>query len=164
MKLNISRIFIYILLVACLTLGLIACGGGGGQDSSPPDLSGQWAGTFVSSDNTNSFEIYFEISTPNGDSFEGTWISSTIVNINSGSVEGFVYPSNDGRWLVSLTLLRESVTCCVPLLGCSDLPLESLDMLGYFENESVADKEASHHYGCSLLEIGTLSIYRQPSP
>ncbi|MDH3575469.1 MAG: hypothetical protein OES33_11775 [Desulfobulbaceae bacterium] len=164
MKLQFSHIYLQVLLLASFTFSLLACGGGGGNpDSPPPHLNGQWVGTFVSSDNTNSFEIYFEISAQNGESFEGRWISSTIVNITSGSVEGYIYPSNDGRWLVDLSLFRESVTCCAPLFGCSDRPLESLDMLGYFENDSIIDEEASHDYGCSLGELGKLTVSRQPS-
>ena len=158
----IGLIAIFILVVASIS----NCGGGGGGDSNsppPPNLTGEWVGEFVSNENTNSFEVYFDISKQNGDNFEGTWISSSNANIAPGSVDGYVYPSNDGRWLVNLSLSRESVTCCVPLLGCYDLPLESIDMLGYFGNNSVADEEASHYYGCSVKEIGTLTVSRQPA-
>jgi len=154
----------FVTLLLLVIVSIISCGGGGDSNSSPPpNLTGQWVGAFVSNENTNSFEVYFDISKQNGDNFEGTWISSSNANITPGSVDGYVYPSNDSRWLVNLSLYRGSVTCCVPLFGCYDLPRESLDMLGYFENQSVLDEEASHHAGCSLTEIGTLIVSRQQS-
>jgi len=36
-------------------------------------------------------------------------------------------------------------------------------MLGYFENDSIIAEEASHDYGCSLRELGKLTVSRQPS-
>ena len=165
MKLQIIPIYIKFFLMASLTFSLLACGAGGGDSypSSPPNLTGEWIGAFVSNDNTNSFDIYFEISTQKDENFEGTWISSSNANITPGSVDGYVYPSNDGRWLLNLSLSRGGVTCCVPIFGCYDSPLESLDMLGYFENESVTDEDASHGFSCSG-EAGTLIVSRQLSP
>lgn len=165
-KLFLSR-FLGLAVILLLGIGsIISCGGGGGDsnESPSPRLTGEWVGTFVSQENENSFEIHFDISKQNGDNFEGTWISSSIVNITPGSVEGYVYPSNDGRWLVNLSLSWGKVTCCVPLFGCSDFPEESLDMLGYLENGSITDEEAVHHYGCTTSAAGTLTVSKEPSP
>ena len=157
-----SKLLGLAVVVVLGVLSIISCGGGGSSNPPPaPDLTGEWHGIFVPSENADSFEIYFDISSRNGDNFEGTWISSSNVIITSGSVEGYIYPSNDGRWLVDLSVVRESVTCCVPLLGCYDLPLESLNMLGYFENDSIVDENAYHGFICSG-ESGTLTVSRQP--
>ena len=152
--------FIFVLGV----ISIISCGGGGGSNPPPPpNLTGEWIGNFVSNENADSFEISFEISSQNGDSFGGTWISRSDVIINEGVVDGYVYPSDDGRWLVNLSLSWGSVTCCAPLFGCSDFPEELLDMLGYFENESIVDEEAFHDFGCIPGELGKLTVSRQPS-
>ena len=161
-KFLLSKLLGLAVIFILAVISIISCGGGGSSNSLPaPNLTGEWYGNFVSSENSDSFEIYFDISSKNGDNFEGTWISSSSANITSGSVEGYIYPSNDGRWLVDLSLVRESVRCCVPLFGCSDLPLEALYMLGYFENDSIVDEEAYHGFYCTG-EHGTLIVSRQP--
>lgn len=148
-----------------LALGIapiIGCGGGGGSNPSPaPDLTGEWIGNFVSSENDYSFVISFNVDSQDEDSFEGTWISHAGAIIYAGVVDGYVYPSNDGRWLVGLSFSWGSVTCCGPLFGCYDFPEESLDMLGYFENETIIDEAAYHGFACSG-EAGTLIVSRQP--
>jgi hypothetical protein len=146
-------------------LAIIGSGGGGGGDPSPPRLIGDWNGTFVSSDNSFLTEITFSISTQSGDNFEGTWTSSTNSPFfSTGIVDGYIYPSsNAGMWRVNLEIYHGKVTCCPPLFGCYDLPRESFNLLGYFENESVVDEEASHRYGCTGGgELGTMTVSRQP--
>ena len=160
MKIKSSVLLIFLLLWIAPIIG---CGGGGSNPPPSPDLTGEWIGNFVSNENVDSFEISFDISSQEGDSFEGTWISRSGVIISAGVVDGYVYPSNDGRWLADLSLSWGSVTCCVPLFGCSDVPEESLDMLGYFEHESIIDEEAFHDLGCSQSESGKLNVSRKPS-
>jgi hypothetical protein len=148
-------------------LAIIGSGGGGGSEPSPPKLIGDWKGTFVSSDNSFLTEITFSISTQNGDNFEGTWTGSTNSPFfSTGKVDGYIYPSSKGdMWRVNLDLYSGRVTCCVPLFGCYDRPRESFNMLGYFENESVVDEEASHRFACiGGDELGTMTVSRQPQP
>jgi hypothetical protein len=151
-------------LLALLAFGIapvIGCGGGGGSSPLPaPDLTGEWIGNFVSEENVDSFEISFVISSQDGDSFDGTWINRSGAIIYAGVVDGYVYLSNDGRWLVDLSLSWGSVTCCVPLFGCSDLQEESLNMLGFFESEAIIDEATYHSFICSG-ETGTLIVSRQ---
>ena len=154
-------------LAVILVLGfvsIISCGGGEYSDPPPaPDLTGEWYGNFALNEDVDSFEITFDIDSQDGDNFEGSWIGRSNAIINAGIVDGYIYPSNNGRWLANLTLSWGSVTSCVPLFGCSVFSEESLDMLGYFENESIIDEEAFHDFGCSQAEIGKLRVIRQPS-
>ena len=146
---------------AILVLGIgtiISCEGGG---DSFPNLTGEWVGTFDSSEGTDSFEVYFDISKQTDDQLEGTWTGSSIFSITPGSVRGFVYRSDDSRWSVSLSLSRGTTQCCYPIAGgCYDRPIESLDLTGYFENESVVDEDAGRFVFCGI-EKGTMKVFRQ---
>jgi len=159
MKIKLPALLVFFALGVTSIFG---CGGGGGSNPPPaPDLTGEWIGNFASNESVDSFEISFNIIFQDGDSFEGTWISRSGAIIYDGVVDGFVYPSNDGRWLVDLSLSWGGVTCCVPLFGCSDFPEESLNMLGYFENESIIDETTYHGFICSG-ETGKLIVSRRP--
>ncbi len=145
---------------------LAGCGGGGGDNSSsgpPPDMIGDWVGIFTSADGGYTQSIFVVITDQNKDTFSGTWESDTLSA--TGQVEGFVYPSNDSRWIADLEMTQgDIITCCVPLLGCYEWPSRQITMFGYYGDvngvKSVVDESASYNYGC-LITDGIMTLTQQ---
>lgn len=152
-----QSMFTFIALAFSLTI--ISCGDNGDSHPPPPDVIGSWSGTFVPDGSfagaLDNVVIDINITTQNGESFEGTWGSS-------GRVTGYTNPSNDGRTLVDFSLSRGGmVPCCVPLFGCWERAYEVVDMYGYLENgNSVTDLDAYHRVGCPYSAIGELTLTR----
>lgn len=153
------------LAVGFLICSLAGCGGGGGDDSpgSPPDLTGAWVGTFIINDGGAVQTISLAIVDQNGEDFSGTWNSNTLVS--EGQATGYIYPSNDKRWIADLDMTQgDDITCCVPLLGCYTWPSRQISMSGYYDDVngsiSIVDEDASSNYGC-LINYGTMTLTRQ---
>ena len=144
---------------------LAGCGGGGGSDSpgSPPDLTGEWVGTFTANDGGADETISLVIVDQNGKNFSGTWDSTTLVS--QGQATGYIYTSNDNRWIADVDMTQgDDITCCVPLLGCYTWPSTQISMSGYYDNIngsiSIVDEDVSSNYGC-LIHYGTMTLTRQ---
>lgn len=154
-----------ILAFVFLTCFLASCGGGGGSGSSgtPPEMTGDWIGVFTSTGGDYTQTIYISITDQNQETFSGVWESDTISA--TGQLDGFVYPSNDSRWLADLEMTQgDLITCCVPLLGCYEWPSQMITMFGYLDDvngqKSIVDESASYNYGC-LVRDGTMTLTRQ---
>ena len=151
------------LALGSLFIVLAGCGGGGGDNGSsgsPPDMTGNWIGIFTSTDGGYTQTIYVAITVQNNDTFSGIWESDILSS--KGQVEGFVYPSDDSRWIADLEMTQgDIVTCCVPLLGCYEWPSRMITMFGYYENingqKTIVDETASYNYGC-LVRDGTMTL------
>ncbi len=150
-----------------LTLGFLVCflggcgGSAGDNDSSgsPPDLTGDWVGTFTSNDGGNTQTVYMVVTNQKKKNFSGTWESDVL--ISQGQVSGSIYPGNDNRWIADLDMTQgDDITCCVPLLGCYVFPFTQIYTSGYYESESITDEAASYNYGCFTTD-GVMTLTRQ---
>ena len=153
------------LVLGFLTCFHAGCGGGGGSDSSgsPPDLTGEWVGTFTSNGGGAAETVSLVIVDQNGEDFSGTWDSNALVS--EGQVNGYIYPSNKKPWIADLDMTQgDDITCCVPLLGCYTWASRQISMSGYYDNVngsiSIVDEDASSNYGC-LIHYGTMTLTRQ---
>ena len=142
------------------------CGNSGGDNDSPgspPDLTGEWVGTFTSNDGGASETITLVIVDQNGEKILGHWDSNTLVS--QGQANGYISPINDKRWIADMDMTQgDDITCCVPLLGCYTWPSRQISMSGYYNNVngsvSIVDEDASSNYGC-LIHYGTMTLTRQ---
>ena len=147
-------------------LAVVACGSQHDAPAPTPNLLGTWSGTYISSSNAGfSFSINIEINQQISDTFTGAWKLSTSNDWPADSiVEGYTYPSNDGRSLVDFSLTSGGmISCFSPLFGWFEHPQESLSVFGYLTNNAVTDLNAYYRYGCSTADSGEITLTLQPS-
>ena len=138
---RISLVAIYLVLLSVLTVLLLSCGGGGGDegaDIQPVDVTGKWVGTFTSTDNINIYTVYIDITSQNGSNGEGTWSrddQAGILRYGIARAQGY---SRDGDTPIASFYLytEDEVTCC-DILGCITDVYAEFSMRGQFVNETV---------------------------